>query len=138
MVNAREGPTSQSQEGLTQEKVPNLKGFQNTLPPDEKNIKRTSLIRQPDDHFHVGRDRDLYDWKNRNLFKTVLVPTATICLPMALLSAALLTIVYLYKVDIRASLFAPTLSRQGGPPHVLVNFSASEYNANSRCKAAQC
>ncbi|KAK4946603.1 hypothetical protein LTR10_014455 [Elasticomyces elasticus] len=124
IANARK--MSDFDERSTQEKVPNLQSFQNILPPDEPNsIKRKSLIRQLDHHFNEGHDHDLHDWKNRNLFKTILIPTTVICLPMALLSAALLTIVYLYKVDIRASLFAPALSQQRGTPHVLVNFSAT-------------
>ncbi|KIV81806.1 hypothetical protein PV11_03960 [Exophiala sideris] len=125
-TNARNGPTSQSDEKSTQEKIPNLKSFQNILPPDEHNsIKRKSLIRQLDHHLNEGRDNGLHDWKNRKLFKTIMPPTVAICLPMALLSTALLTIVYLYKVDIQASLFGPIVSQQGSPSHVLVNFSAT-------------
>ncbi|KAI1609914.1 hypothetical protein EDD36DRAFT_59900 [Exophiala viscosa] len=126
IARARDRPTSHSNDRLKEDKVPNLENFQNILPPDEHiSIKRKSLIRQPGHHFDDGRDHNLHDWKYRNSFKTIIIPTAAICLPMALLSAALLTIVYLYKVDIQASLFEPALSQQGASSHVLVNFSAT-------------
>ena len=113
-----------SQEDITTP-VYDLDQFQNSLPQTlEKphNFPLTRPIR------HDTSTKSVSVQKQESRFRTLFWPTVAITIPIALLSATLLTLVFAYRVKSEPSLF-----KDGGDdPHgkhntyVLVNFSASK------------
>jgi hypothetical protein len=94
--------------------------------PDDKEAQRRSLTRPPDHDLEPDLETDSQNSSNFHLLSTVFLPAFIICVPIALLCAALLAIVYFYKVDIRPNSFTPA-EPQPDPGYVLVNFPASQY-----------
>lgn len=68
--------------------------------------------------------------KQESKFKTLFWPAVAICVPIALLSATLLALVFAYRVDSEPSIFksgnATEDSNDKHNSYVLVNFSASK------------
>ncbi len=100
------------------------------FPDDSKESHRQSLTRPPDRDLEPGQETQCQDPSNFHLLSTWFIPTFVVCVTVALLSAALLAIVYLHKVDIRPNIFNPARPHDGR--YVLVDFPGSEYCRQAR------
>ncbi|KIX98318.1 uncharacterized protein Z520_05619 [Fonsecaea multimorphosa CBS 102226] len=121
----RQSWTLPSQEEILVEKngTPSV-GFRNELPLEQNDIRNSFIRRQYDTPEEESRlDPELL--ANENLIQTVLLPATIICVPIALLAATLLALIYMYKVQPVPSLFNPTEASVHGPGFVLVNFAAT-------------
>jgi len=117
-----------SQEEIFVEKNGNSSlGFRNELPLEQNDI-RNSFIRH---QYNTSEEESRLDPEllpNENLVQTILLAVTVICIPIALLAATLLALIYMYRVRPVANLFKPTDASVHGPGFVLVNFAASEFS----------
>jgi len=111
-------------EDLRHSGIYNISTFQNDISIPEKG-HRISLIRPNVDDNHVGGDQ-LQISATKDHVQSILTPATIICLPIALLAAALLTLVLVFRVNPQPNLFRPTPSDASGQGHILVDFSASK------------
>lgn len=99
-----------------------ISAFQNSFSIPEK-AHRISLIR-PIGHNHIEDDeQDMVAAKNH--VQSILTPAIIICVPIALLAAALLALVLVFRVDPKPNIFAPSTD-PSGQSYILVDFSASK------------
>ena len=85
-----------------------------------------------------SEDDELQISATKDHVQSILTPTAIICVPIALLAAALLALVLIFRVDPQPNLFTSPPSDPRGRGYILVNFSASrlptshlmQYDAN--------
>ena len=115
-----------SQEDITTP-VYDLDHFQNSLPQVSEKTQHFPLTRPPQHDIDATSTASVP--KQESKFRTLFWPSVAICVPIALLSATLLTLVFAYRVKSEPSIF-----RDGGEDpnnkhnsYVLVNFSASTY-----------
>lgn len=99
-----------------------ISAFQNSFSIPEK-AHRVSLIR-PIDHNHV-EDDEQHMVAAKDHVQSILTPAIIICVPIALLAAALLALVLMFKVDPKPNIFAPSTD-PSGRSYILVDFSASK------------
>ena len=125
LLNSRNSLRFPSQDDVTKGEPYDLTDFHNQLPRTDLDIRR-SLVQQNDEADVTGYTI-LQDAQRDILAGGLLFPTAVICIPIALLSATLLGLVYFYKIEPHSGLFNSPEPRQKGSAYVLVNFSASEY-----------
>jgi hypothetical protein len=113
-----------SNEDLRDSGIHNISAFQNDISITEKG-HRISLIRPNVDNSHIEGD-ELQISATKDHIQSILTPTAIICVPIALLTAALLALVLIFRVDPQPNLFTSSPSDSRGRGYILVNFSASK------------
>jgi len=103
--------------------------FQNQIPPIDDQQTRLSLIRPLQHESTTESYHDGVDAHRENLLTTLLWPTVVICIPISILSAALLALVFAYEITPKGNLFQPSLSPEEykRQSYILVNFPASTF-----------
>lgn len=111
--------------------VHDLNRFENTLPNSDYNSvhqdeeKHVTLTRPSPYNINTNSDRPIHGPKSK--LRSVFWPALAITVPIALLSATLLALVFAYQVHSQPSIFnIGSSSNQQGKNYVLVNFSASK------------
>ena len=102
--------------------IHDISTFENGLPTPEK-PQRLSLIRPHIINSEIGDSNDIERVSSETHIQSIFIPTLIICIPIALLTAALLALVLAFRVVPRSNLFMST--ETPGPGYILVNFSAS-------------
>lgn len=113
-----------SNEDLQHSGIYNISTFQNDISIPEKG-HRVSLIRPNVDDGHIEDDAPPIS-ATKDHVQSILTPSTIICLPIALLAAALLAMVLIFRVNPQPNLFSSTPSDPRGRGYVLVDFSASK------------
>lgn len=112
-----------SNEDVRDSGIYSISAFQNDFSPPEK-VHRISLIRPNVDDNHLEHD-EVQVVATKDRVQSILAPTVIICMPIALLAAALLALVLIFRVDPQPGIFALSADPSGGN-YILVDFSASK------------
>lgn len=116
-----------SQEDVTTP-VYDIDQFQNSLPPVSEKPQYFPLTRPARHGTYANSTASIT--KQESKFRTLFWPAVAICVPIALLSATLLALVFAYRVTSEPSIFksgnGTDDSNDKHDSYVLVNFSASK------------
>lgn len=100
--------------------------FDNAI-PDPRGFRR-SLIRPQGIEEVELQEQEAVAQNSRHRLRVVFWPTLALCLPITLLSAALLLLVFYNRITPETSLFEENRKQHSYSQYILVDFSASTYS----------